>query len=194
MSQNIDLRVQRTREQIRDAFMALLLEKPFDQISVSELAQRARINRATFYRHYTDIHDLAERLTDLLFAEMREPFNQQGGESSAADWQILFDHVAQYASFYRAMMGPGGIPRFRERVETAVANQMTHLLPAFGFDPAKRQMPQALAVHYMAAAQVGFIQWWLTNDMPFSPQTAAAHLINLHWHGGSWALGLLPDD
>ena len=194
MSQNVDLRVQRTLAQIRDAFMALLLEKPFDQISVSELAQRARINRATFYRHYTDIHDLAARLTDLLFADTVSQFDDQGGDSSAAEWQILFDHVAQFAPFYRAMMGPGGIPGFRERVETAVAQQMTQFLPAFGFDPANLQMPQALAVRYMAAAQVGFIQWWLENDMPFSPETAAAHLINLHLRGGSWALGLTIND
>lgn len=195
MSPNVDLRVQRTLEQIRDAFMTLLLEKPFDQISVSELAQRARINRATFYRHYTDIHDLAARLTDLLFADTAVAhFDDQGGDSSAADWQILFDHVAQYAPFYRAMIGPGGIPGFRERVETAVAQQMASLLPAFGFDSANTHMPHALVVRYMATAQVGFIQWWLENDMPFSPETAANHLINLHLHGGSWALGLTISD
>jgi hypothetical protein len=51
-------------------------------------------------------------------------------------------------------------------------------------------MPQALAIHYLAAAQVGFIQWWLENEMPFPPETAAVYLVNLHQRGGSWALGL----
>jgi AcrR family transcriptional regulator len=192
MTQNkqVDLRVQRTLERIRDAFMALLLERPFDQITVSALAKRARINRATFYRHYSDIHDLAARLTDLLFADTTAHFDGQEEGGEATDWAVLFAHVAEHAPFYRAMMGPGGIPGFRERVETAVAAQMTHLLPAFGFEEGRLQMPQALAIHYLAAAQVGFIQWWLENEMPFPPETAAVYLVNLHQRGGSWALGL----
>ncbi|MCA9962442.1 MAG: TetR/AcrR family transcriptional regulator [Chloroflexota bacterium] len=190
MSQNVDLRVRRTREQIRDAFMALLLERPFEQITVSAITQQARINRATFYRHYTDVNDLAARLTDLLFADIATHLEEQGTHSTAASWQILFTHVAEYATFYKAMMGPGGIPGFRERVETAVAAQMADLLPTFGFDNTRLRLPQTLAVRYLAAAQVGVIQWWLENEMPVTAATAAEYLINLHLHGGWWALGL----
>lgn len=190
LSPKVDLRVQRTLEQIRDAFIALMLERPFDQITVSLLAQKARINRATFYRHYADIHDLADRLTDLMFVDTITHMNAQNEEERLASWQVMFDHVARYAAFYRALIGPGGVPGFRERVEAAVAEQMVRLLPAFGFAEDGLQMPLPLAVQYMAAAQVGFVKWWLENDMPFSSETAAGHLVNLHTYGGLWALGL----
>jgi AcrR family transcriptional regulator len=186
----VDLRSQRTREQIRDAFIGLLIERPFAQITVTALTQAARINRATFYRHYADIHDLAERLTDLLFADVTAELQAGVGENDAAHWTALFTHAAAYAPFYRAMLQPGGIPNFRQRVETAVAQQMREALPLLGFDGEQIQMPASLAVHYLAAAQVGFIQWWLENDMPFPPETAAVYLMNLHLNGGWWALGL----
>lgn len=184
MSSNVDLRVQRTQEQIREAFMGLLVERPFAQITVSAVTERARINRATFYRHYTDIADLAARLTDLLFADTIATLEGQG---ATADLRPLFTHVAEHAPFYRAMMGPDGIPGFRERVEAAVAAQITARLP---LNPGQQRVPVALAVRYLAAAQVGFIQWWLENEMSVAPDTAALHLLNLHVHGGLWGVGL----
>jgi AcrR family transcriptional regulator len=186
----LDLRIQRTREQIRDAFISLLLERPFAQITVTAVTQAARINRATFYRHYHDIHDLAAQLTDLLFVDVVTQFESDTTPGQAANWEALFTHVAAYAPFYQAMLQPDGIPGFRQRVETAVAQQMSDLLPLFGFDKRQATMPTALAIRYMAAAQVGFMQWWLENEMPFPPETAAIYLLDLHQRGGVAALGL----
>ena len=53
-----DLRVVKTRESIERAFLSLLATKPLGKISVVELAREARINKGTFYLHYTDIMDL----------------------------------------------------------------------------------------------------------------------------------------
>ena len=53
-----DLRVIKTKESIEQAFLSLLAKKPLQKISVVELAREARINKGTFYLHYTDIYDL----------------------------------------------------------------------------------------------------------------------------------------
>ena len=50
----IDPRIERTREALRGALMALIEEKGFDAISVQDITERARLNRATFYLHYRD--------------------------------------------------------------------------------------------------------------------------------------------
>jgi len=44
-----DLRVQRTKEFIRKTFEEMICEMDYEQISVKELTQRAKINRKTFY-------------------------------------------------------------------------------------------------------------------------------------------------
>ena len=51
---------QRSRRQIREAFAQLLQEKAFERISVTEIVQRADLNRSTFYAHYQDIWALVE--------------------------------------------------------------------------------------------------------------------------------------
>lgn len=49
-----DPRVTRTRKLIREALAALLSEKNFESITVQDIAERATVNRATFYAHFTD--------------------------------------------------------------------------------------------------------------------------------------------
>lgn len=58
----MDLRIQRTRRSIADAFLKLRAEKPLEKITIKELSELALINKATFYSHYEDIYDLAEQL------------------------------------------------------------------------------------------------------------------------------------
>src|SRR4051794_30571083 len=55
-----DLRVRRTRMMIEKAFSELLLEKGFQAITVQDIADRAMVNRATFYDHYMDKYVLFE--------------------------------------------------------------------------------------------------------------------------------------
>lgn len=70
-----DLRVKKTRRAIRNAFLELAEEKPVEKITVRELADRAEINKATFYNHYETIYDLIDELEqeaiDLIVEHMR---------------------------------------------------------------------------------------------------------------------------
>ena len=54
----VDPRIKRTREPIVKAFNALLAEKGHTGLTVQEIAERATINRATFYVHFTDQYEL----------------------------------------------------------------------------------------------------------------------------------------
>jgi AcrR family transcriptional regulator len=64
-----DPRVKRTRKLLRDAFVALLAERRFHRISVQDIAERATVNRATFYAHFVDKYEL---LDDVFGAWFRE--------------------------------------------------------------------------------------------------------------------------
>ena len=62
MEKPTDLRVVKTQKHIKEAFYELVSEKDFDKITVSDIANRALINRATFYLHYQDKYDLLEKI------------------------------------------------------------------------------------------------------------------------------------
>jgi AcrR family transcriptional regulator len=60
-NEKLDPRVKRTRQMIYQAFMELIKEKGFQAISVQDVTERAEINRATFYAHFTDKFNLLDR-------------------------------------------------------------------------------------------------------------------------------------
>ena len=54
----VDPRVKRTRQLLQRAFRELLTEKSFDGVTVRDIAERAEVNRATFYAHFEDKYEL----------------------------------------------------------------------------------------------------------------------------------------
>lgn len=63
----MDLRIERTRKNIINAFLELRSKKPLEKITIKELSELAMINKATFYLHFKDIYDLSDYLeTDLV--------------------------------------------------------------------------------------------------------------------------------
>jgi AcrR family transcriptional regulator len=65
-----DPRVKRTRKLLQQAFIELLAEKGFHGLSVQDIAERATVNRATFYAHFEDKYALME-------SYIREGFQQR---------------------------------------------------------------------------------------------------------------------
>ncbi|WP_315792602.1 TetR/AcrR family transcriptional regulator [Paenibacillus sp. BIC5C1] len=55
-----DPRVIRTRRLLQDAFASLIQEKDFESITVKDIAERATVNRATFYAHFVDKFEILE--------------------------------------------------------------------------------------------------------------------------------------
>lgn len=54
----LDPRVKRTRQLLEQALGDLLKEKTFHAITVQDIAERAEVNRATFYAHFEDKYAL----------------------------------------------------------------------------------------------------------------------------------------
>ena len=67
---------------LKEAFLRLLAEKPFDQITVSDVTREADLNRGTFYAHYDNIEgllratmeDITERVSLLMDQSLRADF------------------------------------------------------------------------------------------------------------------------
>lgn len=56
----LDPRVVRTRQLIKDALFVLASKKDFKDITIGEITEKAMVNRATFYAHFSDKYDLLE--------------------------------------------------------------------------------------------------------------------------------------
>jgi len=75
-----DPRVLRTRQLIVDAFISLTSEKDFNQITVRDIAEKATINRATFYAHFEDKFELLHStITNTFTDKLKKRINNHGG-------------------------------------------------------------------------------------------------------------------
>jgi AcrR family transcriptional regulator len=88
-----DPRVKRTRQLLLQAFWALLEEKQnIHSISVQEIAERATVNRATFYAHFEDKYALLE-------SWMREKFHR------ALESQLPTSSILQMSTLSTLILG-----------------------------------------------------------------------------------------
>ena len=60
----MDIRMQKTKRSIYNAFIELRSKKELEKLTVKELCEKAEINKSTFYVYYNDIYDLSEQIED----------------------------------------------------------------------------------------------------------------------------------
>jgi AcrR family transcriptional regulator len=127
-----DLRIRRTHHFLQEAMIELITEQGFDAITVGDIAERAMINRATFYRHYQDKYDLVatifEEAANHLVEDMK-PLHKDTGPGEKEEnlleiWNQLFEHVAEHARLYSAMLGKNGSPWFAARMREHIIKLM----------------------------------------------------------------------
>ena len=86
----IDIRIIKTKNAIREAALTLLSEKNIEDISITELAERAKINRKTFYNYYQSIYQVIDEIEN----EAVEKFVSSVKESDWYDGETLdFDKL-----------------------------------------------------------------------------------------------------
>ena len=108
--QDIDRRVRKTKKQLRQALMDLMSEKPSKSISVRELAERADINRGTFYIHLED--EMAERLILVC-----KKYAYANTEVSAFPYLTeLYRFAQDNADLCLVLLGPNGDRAYTERI------------------------------------------------------------------------------
>ena len=177
-----DLRIRRTQKMLRQAFIKLVTDQGFDGISVQMLADEAMINRATFYRHYEDLYDLAEKIYASLAAEYVASIQEIIFDKPEDATKKLFEHIAEYADFYQSMLAT--MPRFHGWVRKNIEDEFRAMFFQMGFKEEGLALPLDVAVRYMAHAQIGLVEWWLETGQQATVDDMARYLTQLHLIGG----------
>jgi len=96
---------------IMEAFLRLLKEKPFTDITVHEIAGKAGISRSVFYLHFEDKDDVFQKVSGEIIGEFLQLFDsyleveergragQTGGVLQAAG--KICHHIRDYHFFYQ---------------------------------------------------------------------------------------------
>ncbi len=179
-----DRRVRRTREVLGDALIALMKEKPFAEITVQHVLDRADVSRSTFYSHYRDKDDLF--LSDVEdFFEVMSTMLARRGESSSrvAPVRELFAHVGEWHEFHTVLIKAGKVRDFMELGQGYFARSIEQRLA--GLEPASsaRSTERKVAAQMAAGALLSLMSWWLTHGRRESPSQMDDVYHQMIWCG-----------
>lgn len=181
-----DLRALKTRQALFNALITLATERHYTAITVSELTKVAQINRATFYKHFTSMQDLAMAFVE---AEIKTLFHIMEPMASIRyrpgyERQMLtlvLKHIASRQHIYHLLMVKKHIPEFTARFMEVMRTRMVE-------HPQNHQQQRFLTLHieptigswYGSAALVGTISLWLDEGLPYTPEFLAEQIMRLN--------------
>ncbi|MGV3712246.1 TetR/AcrR family transcriptional regulator [Pseudolysinimonas sp.] len=173
----MDPRIARTRRSLQEALFELARERELDEISIADIAERAGVNRSSFYQHYSD--------KDTLLADAIDAVVEEAGTSipvmheiSAEPPPILIEylrHVEQNAAVYARVFGEHGSPialaRLSTRVQTIVIDAVT-----ISHQDAFDDIPPDVLAAGLSGSVLGVLGVWLQRDPRPPVETAVAWL------------------
>ncbi len=123
----VDPRVKRTRELIVRAFGELVAERGHRGLTVQEIAERATVNRATFYDHFRDQFELLDYFMSEAF---REQLRSRLPERPGLDEESLRALVLTTCDFLSGLETSCRTSdrQFRPLIEAQIASELYELL------------------------------------------------------------------
>lgn len=181
---------------LRQALIDLIPEQGFDLITVKEITERAGLNRATFYLHYRNKEALLNQGIREILGELtaKQPVPDGSGEQFSFDETrqtitMYFEHIKQYANFYKVMLGDKGVWHFIQELQDYIFDETKERLQRYHGDRALPTADTDLVVRQLSAGYIGVIRWWLANDMPLPPEEIADKLVAIFRDGIYRSLG-----
>ena len=109
MDKKTDLRIIKTKKVLFDALISLLEEMPFEEIKISDICDRALINRSTFYSHYQDKYELLSNYIYELKNALTEDLNKNDSSNNPREYymqmiSIFLDHIESKKDIYKTIM------------------------------------------------------------------------------------------
>jgi AcrR family transcriptional regulator len=138
--QKADRRSQRTHRLVSSAFVELLVEKPYEEILVQDILDRAGIGRTTFYAHYFDKEDVLNNITEQELERLTRQITPSTARQRIVPSLELFEHIYQSPDrHFRALMRSRAGEPLWEALQTALCRAIE---PALCTLYAEKRSPQ----------------------------------------------------
>lgn len=178
---DLDKRVERSRQALMDALIALMREHPYSKISVAKICQHSGVARPTFYLHYGSKDDLLRGFIEVMFNDFYQKVHSHLVKSPDTDpiiGQIMFQQWSENADLAKLMVN--------EEIESLMLNEFKRYVNrVFEFyikvhnPPIKNSPMLPYVTDFITGATFMVIVRWIKSDFPVDASTMGTLYANL---------------
>ena len=181
-----DRRIQRTRALLQNALVSLMIEKPFESITVQEIIDRANVGRATFYAHFADKKTLlTSRIEDLraaLLRRQRDALSEsRNGNRTFSFSRAMLEHASDSLTLWRGIAGRESGAFVISRIQEMLAELVRNDIVALGVT--RKNADREALVQHLTGGFVALMVWWLNDGRQLSIEEVDERFTTLAWRG-----------
>ena len=197
----MDRRKRRTRSAIQKACVELIREKGFDNMSILDIAERADINRATFYLHFLDKYDMIYQFEQEIMDEIEANFIDDFSPSASTE-EIIRSRYEPLVKIFTIFQDKRDILEilFQTKGVMTIQNRFHDItLKMFDAKNAKVHLHSSvqtpeLFITVIVSTIIGISHYWINNNDTKTPESLAIDLINIIINGPARAAGLIQGE
>ncbi|WP_050616438.1 TetR/AcrR family transcriptional regulator [Bacillus testis] len=168
-----DPRTIRSREMFKNAVVSLLCEDPvISHLTVRKIADKAGLNRTTFYLHYQDIEDLLTQITEGILEEISTKITDLMHPDDLPEKQQLtqlLDYLYMHRHYLHILIN-------MDQLEERLFLLLKQLIEKRRANIADKLPEDYTAVEIKTASLVGIIMWWIRKGLHFSSDYIAEQI------------------
>jgi len=177
-----DPRAIRTRNALNNAFKELLRIKPFQNITITDITERAGIARHTFYNHYETKSDLLDNMVDSILDQFFINLDK---------WNLFLadpaEEQAMITEFFQTWKVHSDIVELLKSVDIkfVIMERLKVFFNRFFYEKVSRDMPSVdmelarYVISFNAYSLLGLLIPWFESNMKQSPKDLAGFYIQL---------------
>ena len=171
----------RSKTMIKEAMLELMVEKPFDKITITDIVKKADINRGTFYAHYDNTSEVLKSISASVMDEIASAFKARN--NSDALWNPR-GYLKQISDFF--LTNPTYFARLvatdtiSEVLNDARHNAIKKILNDLGMDlPESSKAQLSIILDYSISGICTLYTDILLEKIPVTLENSAEYIANL---------------
>ena len=176
---------------LKEAFVNLLAEKPYEDISVSDVTRAADLNRGTFYAHFDNLDDLLRSVLEDFAGRVTLLLDSADSDDLLRDPRPVLDHIGAYLSgeqeLFHKLVTSTSVQPFIDSLSSIIRVKIRERASEIPDDATVAEMTEAqrfsvLCEEYIIDGVFGTYRAWLAGeygDLPIGEINASlARLIS----------------
>lgn len=160
-----DRRVIKTKRAIKNALMHLLNDRDINDITISDIAAQADINRKTFYNYYSGVHEVIDEMEDDIISHVDEALTDIDFIDNLENPYLIFEKLTSVISTdmdtFGYLLGMNtNVGLLSKMVDLLKAKVKSVILPVVELD----ELRLNLMLEFMITGMVAVYKRWFNSD------------------------------